>query len=80
MAEASCFSKHFSEEWLFRATLRNSLRAWVASKRSCWLRVPQVLRADDRELRIDYEFLEGWNPLHTVAAGPRLCRIFRRRS
>ena len=66
MAEPSCFSKRFTEEWLFRATLRNSLRAWVASQRSSWLRVPQVLRADHRELRIDYEFLDGWHPLHTV--------------
>lgn len=66
MAQPSCFSKRFTEEWLFRATLRNSLRAWVASQRSSWLRVPQVLRADDRELRIDYELLDGWNPLHTV--------------
>jgi RIO-like serine/threonine protein kinase len=66
VAEPSCFSKRFTEEWLFRATLRNSLRAWVASQRSSWLRVPRVLRADDRELRIDYEFLDGWHPLHTV--------------
>lgn len=66
MAAPSCFSKRFTEEWMFRATLRNSLRAWVASQRSTWLLVPQVLRADDRELRIDYEFLDGWNPLHTV--------------
>nr|WP_298720731.1 hypothetical protein [uncultured Steroidobacter sp.] len=66
MAVPSCFSKRFTEEWLFRATLRNSLRAWAASRRSSWLRVPQVLRTDDRELRIDYEFLAGWDPLHTV--------------
>ena len=64
--DAPCFSKHFTEEWLFRATLRNSLRAWVAARRSSWLRVPQVLRADPRELRIDYEFLAGWNTLRTV--------------
>lgn len=66
MTEPPCFSKRFTEEWLYRATLRNSLRAWLASQRSSWLRVPQVLSADDRELRIDYEFLDGWNPLHTV--------------
>lgn len=61
-----CFSKPFAVEWLFRATLRNSLRAWVAARRSSWLRVPQVLQADHRELRIDYEFLADWNPLHTI--------------
>lgn len=61
-----CFSKLFAAEWLFRATLRNSLRAWVAARRSSWLLVPQVLYADRRELRIDYEFLPQWNPLHTV--------------
>lgn len=66
MAQPPCFSKRFTEEWLFRATLRNSLRAWVAARRSSWLRVPQVLCADDRELRIDYEFLDGWDPLQTV--------------
>ena len=66
MAQPPCFSKCFTEEWLYRATLRNSLRAWVASQRSSWLRVPQVLCADGHELRIDYELLEGWNPLHTV--------------
>ena len=60
------FSKHFSEEWLFRATLLNSLRACVAARRSSWLRIPQVLLADDRALRIDYEFLAGWMPLHTL--------------
>jgi hypothetical protein len=60
------FSKRFSEEWLFRATLLNSLRACVAARRSSWLRIPRVLGADARELRIDYEFLVGWNPLHTV--------------
>jgi RIO-like serine/threonine protein kinase len=65
-AEPSCFSKRFTKEWLFRATLRNSLRAWAASRQSSWLRVPQVLDADRGELRIDYEFLAGWNPLHTV--------------
>ncbi len=64
--DTSRFSKHFTEEWLFRATLRNSLRAWAAAQRSSWLRVPQVLHADHRELRIDYEFLAGWNPLHTI--------------
>jgi tRNA A-37 threonylcarbamoyl transferase component Bud32 len=63
---SSCFCKGFTEEWLFRATLRNSLRAWVAAQQSSWLRVPEVLNADERQLRIDYEFLEGWNPLHTV--------------
>jgi hypothetical protein len=61
-----CFSKLFAAEWLFRATLRNSLRAWVAARRSSWLRVPQVLSADRRELRIDYEFLAEWNPLQTI--------------
>lgn len=54
------FSKRFSEEWIFRATLRNSLRAWAAARRSRWLRVPQVLHADQRDLRIDYEYLDGW--------------------
>lgn len=61
-----CFSKLFAAEWLFRATLRNSLRAWVAARRSSWLRVPRVLHADFHALRIDYEFLTDWNPLHTV--------------
>jgi hypothetical protein len=61
-----CFSKPFAAEWLFRATLRNSLRAWVAARRSSWLRVPKVLHADYRALRIDYEFLADWNPLHAV--------------
>ncbi|HEY0683051.1 MAG TPA: hypothetical protein VGD45_12025 [Steroidobacter sp.] len=65
-AEPSCFSKRFTEEWMFRATLWNSLRAWAAAQRSSWLRVPRVLQADARELRIDYEFLPGWFPLHTV--------------
>jgi hypothetical protein len=65
-AEVSCFSKRFTEEWLFRATLWNSLRACAAAQQSSWLRVPQVLHADERELRIDYEFLAGWNPLRTV--------------
>jgi len=61
-----CFSKLFVAEWLFRATLRNSLRAWVAAQRSSWLRVPRVLHADYGALRIDYEFLTDWNPLQTV--------------
>lgn len=61
-----CFSKNFAAEWLFRATLRNSLRAWVAARRSSWLRVPKVLHADPRDLRIDYEFLADWNPLQVV--------------
>lgn len=64
--EGPRFSKRFTEEWLFRATLLNSLRACVAARRSSWLRIPRVLHADDRELRIDYEFLTGWNPVHTV--------------
>lgn len=51
---------------MFRATLRNSLRAWIAAQRSSWLRVPKVLGADHRQLRIDYEFLDGWHPLYTV--------------
>jgi len=62
----ACFSKRFSEEWLFRATLHNSLRAWAASRRSQWLRVPRVLDADRRDLRIDYERLDGWYPVRTV--------------
>lgn len=61
-----CFSKPFAAEWLFRATLRNSLRAWAAARRSSWLRVPRVLHADYSELRIDYEFLAEWNPLQTL--------------
>ncbi|HEY8519336.1 MAG TPA: hypothetical protein VIN61_04605 [Gammaproteobacteria bacterium] len=60
------FSKRFAEEWLYRATLRNSLRAWAAAQRSSWLRVPRVLLADPRELRIDYELLVGWKPVRTV--------------
>jgi hypothetical protein len=60
------FSKHFTEEGLYRATLHNSLRAWSAARRSTWLRIPQVLHADSDELRIDYEYLGGWKPLHTV--------------
>ena len=66
MSDAPHFSKRFAAEWLFRATLRNSLRAWVAARRSSWLRVPQVLSADNRQLRIDYELLVDWNPLQTV--------------
>jgi hypothetical protein len=65
-AGEACFSKRFSEEWLFRATLRNSLRATLAARRSAWLRVPEVLRADYRDLRIDYELLADWQPLHTI--------------
>jgi len=65
-SDTPCFSKRFAAEWLFRATLRNSLRAWIAARRSSWLRVPQVLYADDSQLRIDYEFLSDWNPLHTI--------------
>jgi thiamine kinase-like enzyme len=65
-ASTPCFRKAFAAEWLFRATLRNSLRAWAAAQRSSWLRVPKVLHADHRELRIDYEFLAGWSPLHTL--------------
>lgn len=60
------FCKRFTEEWLFRATLLNSLRACAVARRSSWLRIPRVLDADAHELRIDYEFLVGWNPLHTV--------------
>lgn len=65
-ADVGCFSKRFTEEWLFRATLQNSLRAWAAAGQSAWLRVPRVLDADHRALRIDYEFLAGWEPLHTI--------------
>jgi aminoglycoside/choline kinase family phosphotransferase len=65
-ADAPRFSKVFAAEWLYRATLRNSLRAWVAARRSSWLRVPEVLYADRRQLRIDYELLADWDPLHTV--------------
>src|ERR1044072_2036218 len=65
-ADAPRFSKVFAAEWLFRATLRNSLRAWVAARRSSWLRVPKVLFADHDELRIDYELLADWNPLQVV--------------
>lgn len=65
-ADTPRFSKLFAAEWLYRATLRNSLRAWSAARRSSWLRVPQVLYADRRELRIDYELLADWNPLQTV--------------
>jgi hypothetical protein len=62
--EVAHFSKGFREEWVFRATLRNSLRACVAARRSSCLRVPNILHADAEELRIDYEFLDGW-PLHS---------------
>lgn len=65
-ATAQVFSKHFKEEWLFHATLRNSWRASAAARRSSWLQVPRVLHTDRRELRIDYEFLPEWSPLHTV--------------
>lgn len=64
--EAARFSKRFTEEWLFRATLRNSLRACIAARRSSWLRVPDVMEVDTGNLRIDYEYLEGWHPLYTV--------------
>lgn len=70
------FSKCFAEEWLFRATLRNSLRAWAAARRSSWLRVPRVLGADPAELRIDYEYLDGWEPLRALLRH----RNFQRRS
>jgi aminoglycoside phosphotransferase (APT) family kinase protein len=66
VADTLCFSKPFVAEWLFRATLRNSLRAWAAARRSSWLRVPRVLHADHRALRIDYELLADWDPLQTV--------------
>lgn len=59
LGPGSHFSKHFTEEWAFRATLLNSLRAWAVARRSTWLRVPQVLHADRRELRIDYEYIAG---------------------
>lgn len=65
-AGATCFSKRLPEVWLYRATLHNSLRAWIAAQRSTWLHVPQVLGADAQELRIDYELLCDWAPLHTV--------------
>jgi len=65
-AGAIRFSKCFNEEWLFQSTLRNSLRAWAAARRSSWLRVPQILQVDRRTLRIEYEFLTGWNPLHVL--------------
>lgn len=65
-ADPHRFSKRFSEEWLFRATLRNSLRAWAAARRSTWLRVPKVLHADPRELRIDYEYLDGWAQVRSL--------------
>lgn len=65
-ADSTRFSKHFSEPWLFDATLHNSLRAWVAACRSSRLRVPQVLDADRDALRIDYENLVGWEPVRTV--------------
>ena len=64
--EHGVFSKRFTEEWLFRATLRNSLRAWAAARRCYWFRAPEVLHADERDLRIDYELLAGWRPLHTL--------------
>jgi hypothetical protein len=64
--DAARFSKRFTEEWLFRATLHNSLRAWAATLRCSWLQVPKVLHADHRELRIDYECLADWDPLHAV--------------
>lgn len=60
------FSKRFTEAWLFRATLWNSLRACAAARRCSWLRVPEVLHADHRELQIDYELIRGCHPLHTV--------------
>jgi hypothetical protein len=66
LAELPRFSKRFTEEWLFRATLMNSLRACAAARRSSWFLAPRVLHADRGELRIDYEFLSGWEPLHTV--------------
>src|SRR5690606_22271593 len=65
-AEPACFSKRFSEEWVFRSTLWNSLRAWSAARRSKWLRVPQVLKLDARELRIDFEYLSGWDQVRAV--------------
>jgi len=78
------FTKRFTEEWRYRATLRNSLRAWAAGRRSTWLRVPRVLDADHRELRIDYELLNGWGRVHTLirhrtftgVSSPELRRTF----
>ena len=70
-----CFSKLFVAEWLFRATLRNSLRAWIAARRSSWLRVPRVLHADQGALRIDYEFLADWKPLHTIIRDRRFAGL-----
>ena len=69
---APCFTKCFTEKWLFRATLFNSLRACVAASRSTWLQVPQVVRVNAPELRIDYELLTGWHPLHTILRDRRL--------
>ena len=65
-AQGARFSKRFTEAWHFRATLRNSLRAWVAAERSKYLRVPQVLSADAEALRIDYELLDGWSKVRAV--------------
>ncbi|HEX7012736.1 MAG TPA: hypothetical protein VF161_08315 [Steroidobacteraceae bacterium] len=65
------FSKHFDEDWLFRATLRNSLRACAAARRSSCLQVPQVLGANPRERRIDYELLTGWHPIRAIIRRPR---------
>lgn len=64
--DGACFSKHLDEEWLYRTTLRNSLRAWAAAQRSRWLRVPRVRGADALERRIDYEFVTGWDPVRAV--------------
>jgi hypothetical protein len=41
----ACFSKHFSKEWLFRATLLNSLLRARFSARS--LRRSRLFRTDD---------------------------------
>ena len=60
------FTKHLDTEWLYRATLRNSLRAVAAANRSRWLRVPKVIDADAQERRVDYEFMAGWEPVRTV--------------
>lgn len=84
-ADPARFSKRFAEEWLFRATLFNSLRASAAARRSRWLRVPHVLDADPSELRIDYEHLSAdWVQVRSVirdrsfngAPAPELRRMF----
>ncbi len=61
-----CFCKRFSEEWLFRATLRNSLRAGRRHGDPPGCECQRFCTPTRSSLRIDYELMVGWQPLHTI--------------